>query len=296
MSPRKSRYAETFDYDHRFKAGNVADVFKHCVLRAWVSALQNNSAVHVLETHGGSGTYKLPPQGEWQQGIGLLDAADGKTAPAMVRGYVEASGAKRAVGKGGLYPGSPAFIRKLLRDGDRLTVCELMQAPRDKLATYYADDDQVEIVGGDGLQRLREAAENHAAADGVLAAFIDPPYVSKQEWSDVAAAVLEASRACPSLVVAIWYPIKSLTRPRGLASQLRNGGLAGFSADLITTPLRLQKKRLNGSGLLFVGAPGSFGSELPAPMQWLGQTLSTDGEWSATVTGWSGSDAGLPQG
>ena len=283
---RPSRYSDTVDYDHRFHAGNVGDVFKHCVLRAWVTALQRDRPLRVVDTHAGAGIFKLPAQGEWSEGIGRLDALATDEAPALVSGYLAAAGSKRTEGKGGLYPGSPAFIRGLLRPQDRATLFELMDAPRTKLAAHYADDAQVEVHGDDGLAGLVGQAE--APFDGHLAAFVDPSYVSKEEWVAVADRVLQAKAARSDLAVCVWYPIKSLTRPQALRAALRDAGHAGASVDLISTPLRLKRKRLNGSGLLFLDPPPGLLAGLGQAAPWLGRTLSSHGEWTTSTTQWSG--------
>lgn len=284
MAQRSSKYSETFDYDHRFHAGNVGDVLKHCVLGSWVTALQGDRALKVLDTHAGAGMFKLPAQGEWVEGIGRLDKADHDDAPAVLRAFLGAAGDKRKVGKGGLYPGSPAFIRRLLRPQDSLECFELMEAPREKLAAHYAADTQVEVHGGDGLDGL--VAQASAAFEGQLAVFIDPAYVTKAEWTQVAAKVIEAKAARPDLAVCIWYPIKSLMRPQALRAELCKAGLGGASLDLLSTPLRLKRKRLNGSGLIFIDPPAGLLATLGGALPWLGQALATEGEWTVSTTSW----------
>ncbi len=285
MAKRPSKYSDTFDYDHRFHAGNVGDVFKHSVLRAWIQALQGDRALRIIDTHAGAGMFKLPAQGEWLEGIGRLDSVDSSTAPDLVRSYLAVAGSKRKVGKGGLYPGSPAFIRGLLRPQDRLDFFELMDDPREKLAAHYSDDAQVKVSGGDGLTGLTVAGGQ--PFEGQLAGFVDPAYVSKAEWQTVATSVIAAKAARPDLALCIWYPIKSLMRPQALRGALQKAGLAGATVDLISTPLRLKRKRLNGSGLLFIDPPAGFLATLNGALPWLGETLASDGEWTTSVTSWT---------
>jgi len=113
-SPR-SRYraGAAPDYSHRFHAGNVGDVWKHCVLvEVLARARAAGGPVTYVETHAGEGEYPLQPTGEWTEGIGRLwnDVAPGD-ADAVAR-YVAlcrrlASGGDRPAS----YPGSPAFAR-----------------------------------------------------------------------------------------------------------------------------------------------------------------------------------------
>ena len=279
-----SRYSETVDYDHRFHAGNVGDVLKHFVLRSWLRSLQPAGPVHVIDTHAGAGMFKLPPQGEWMEGIGRLDALNPGDAPEAIREFLSAMGSTRRPGKGGLYPGSPDLLRRLLGAGDRLTVCEVMEEPRDKLAAYYAGDEQVSVHGGDGLAALIGHAGGADAKR--LAAFIDPPYVSREEWSGVTDAMIRAREARPDLAVCVWYPIKSLSRPQVMRATLRDAGLSGASVDLISTPLHLKKKRLNGSGLIILDPPAGLLETLGSCLPWLGQGLASGKEWTTSTTSW----------
>jgi len=273
------------DYDHRFHAGNVGDVFKHFAARIWLRALQTNGPIRVVDTHAGAGMFKLPAQGEWLEGIARLDAMEIEGIPAPIVDFITAVGTTRTPGKGGLYPGSPALLRALLRPDDRLTVCELMEAPGAKLAAHYADDAQVEVHVGDGLAALLDAARR--PDDARLAAFIDPPYVSKAEWQDVTSAIIAAKGASPGSAICLWYPIKSLTRPQAMRAALRDAGLSGASVDLISTPLRLKKKRLNGSGLLIIDPPAGLLSTLGACLPHLGGILAAGDEWTTATTRWT---------
>lgn len=296
---RPSRYKEGFDYDHRFHAGNAGDVFKHCALRLWTLQLQTSQAdgtpLHMVDTHAGGGMFKLGTQGEWREGIGRLDeslrrhrsAASTPAIPAPVWEYWQASGTKRQADSGGLYPGSPALLRAMMRPQDRLTLCELVEAPATRLRAHYQDDVSVTVHLGDGFEGARAVVAQSGKASGTQAAvFVDPPYVSKREWTDLADGVTAIVKTQPKVPVCIWYPIKSLARPRALHSTLRQAGLSGVAVELIHTPLRLQRKRMNGSGMLFINSPGQVADALSPSAHWLGQLLATDGEWQVSTVGW----------
>lgn len=279
-----SRYREgASDYAHRFHAGNLGDVLKHCLLMEWIRLLQAAGPVHVIDTHAGQGMYQLPPRGEWDAGVGRIDAADLSDAPPLVQRWLSAAGDKRTPNQGGLYPGSPALIHSTLRTVDRLTLVEIAPEPREKLAAFYAQDPLVDVRGGDGLA----AAADPIHAGARRAVFIDPPYTQKAEWAAVAEAVRAVRAADPAAAVCVWYPIKSLMRPQTLAAALRDLG-AGATIDLISTPLREKRKALNGSGLLCLDPPAGFVPTANAALPWLGATLAHPQaqEWTATVRGW----------
>src|SRR5262245_7390477 len=109
MSAPRSRYAPdgTPDYSHRFHAGNVGDVWKHCVLvevRRRVAAQPGRVAY--LESHAGEGSYPLGPTGEWSEGLGRLRGLADE-GPGPLAAYVSLI---RRLGEGSdrpvCYPGS----------------------------------------------------------------------------------------------------------------------------------------------------------------------------------------------
>ena len=104
----------------------------------------------MLDTHAGAGSYdlsadRLERTGEWRAGIGRLL----NDPPPALADYVG------LVSQLGLYPGSPALIRSLLRPSDRLLCCELH--PEDKhniLRRRFAHDSTVAVHRRDGWEAL----------------------------------------------------------------------------------------------------------------------------------------------
>src|SRR6202011_36020 len=122
------------------------------------------------------------------------------------------------------YPGSPLIARALLPSRARLLLHELSPLAAQVLRRAVSGDGRAEVLERDGFAALPDA--------------------------------LVAGRAAPpGASFLLWYPIKALTRPRALLAQLARLGVHGTAVELITTPLRLQRDRLNGSGLIFAGAP-----------------------------------------
>jgi 23S rRNA (adenine2030-N6)-methyltransferase len=279
------KYGKGAPYDHKFKAGNLGDVLKHCAMLAWIDAL-GDVPRWICDTHAGAGMHAVQRQGEWNFGVGKLDVLDLSGAPAAVQRYMAAAQGKRTPDKGGLYPGSPALLRATLREGDRLTLCELADEPRARIESFYASDDLVDVRDGDGLATLCSID----AGDRQLAAFIDPPFVRKDEWTQVAQAAIAVARAHPTATLAIWYPIKSLKRPQVLSAAIREAGIRAATVDLITTPLRLKRRALNGSGLLFIRPPAGLVSTLGGALPWLGEALAhqTAQEWTLNLRSWRG--------
>ncbi len=153
------------NYRHAFHAGNFADCMKHALLVWLLRALQRKPApLFVLDTHAGAGRYDLDEgpaarTGEWRKGIArLLD-----DPPPPLADYV---GLVRSLG---LYPGSPALIRALLRPDDRLACCELHPEDAAALRRLFRPRSQ---VGGAPARRLG-GARRAAAAEGTARAGAD---------------------------------------------------------------------------------------------------------------------------
>ena len=191
----------TMNYRHAFHAGSFADCMKHALLVWLIDALQAKPApIFVLDTHAGAGRYDLdagPAQrtGEWRQGIGrLLDTPP----PALARylGFIRTLG---------LYPGSPALIRAMLRPDDRLACCELQPDDLFQLRRLFARDPQVAMHQRDGWEALGALLPPKERRGLVL---IDPPYENPDEFSDVVAGLATAQRRFRTGVLAAWYPIK----------------------------------------------------------------------------------------
>lgn len=265
------------DYQHRFHAGNIGDVWKHCALVATLEALRSpDRPLHVIETHAGEGRYSLGPTGEHTEGVSRLRATPPSDSPAAVSRYLELLD---ALADHRSYPGSPVLTLALLRPQDRLVLHEI-QADAGIALGRAIDDPRASIVVGDGLAGLGPALDAVPAEADVLVV-VDPPWNQKPEWLAVPDALAAALTAHPRAKAFLWYPIKSLTRPNSMLQRLAAAGAGGTTVELITTPLELKRNRLNGSGVALFGAPAPLLSTLTAAVPALGTACAThDGRWS----------------
>nr|MBA2319978.1 23S rRNA (adenine(2030)-N(6))-methyltransferase RlmJ [Deltaproteobacteria bacterium] len=118
-------------------------------------------------------------------------------------------------------------------------------------------------------------------------AIVDPPYVRREEWDEVPAAVAAAKARHPGLGVLLWYPIKAFTRPHQLQHAIRRAGLAATALDLVSTPVELRKNALAGSGLLLVDPPAGLVDALITAAAVLGPALATrPPSWELRATSW----------
>lgn len=249
------------DYAHARHAGNAGDVFKHVALLA---ALETLKPARYLETHAGDGIYPLGSAGEWGDGIQRLWNFQ---SPDLTGRYAELArsfspGASRPL----TYPGSPLIASRFAS----------------KLLLYELDAQSAGLLRKTLPQAEVRNADGFDAADDADLALIDPPYTQKQEWTDAARA---AGRFIGKPLL-LWYPIKALTRPRALLSELVKHGVHGTAVELHWTPLRLKRDKLNGSGVIFTKeVPPQVVKAVCAALPDLGPALQTHGEWGSVVIG-----------
>ena len=289
-SPSGPLPARASDYAHARHAGNVGDVFKHVALAAALGAFREPVALYA-ETHAGDGLFTLGSVGEWTTGASKLwNLPDGGALGRFVS-VLRAFSSPQAA-RPERYPGSPLLARGLLPASARLVLHELdpqaaavlrraLGAPQPGHAGASAAGEVRESDGFAGLAPL--LAETRAL--GPQVALIDPPYSSKQEWSQAAECVAAARAAAPDACLLLWYPLRALTRPRALLADLAGRGLHGTLVELVSTPLRLKREKLNGSGVIFLNARPGAVEELCAQLPRLGPPLATHGEWSAAQIG-----------
>jgi 23S rRNA (adenine2030-N6)-methyltransferase len=303
-SPRSRYVADAApDYSHRFHAGNVGDVWKHCALIEILRRLAATTAtVHYVETHAGEGLYPLGATGEWSEGIGRLwsvaDLDDGAVAHYVSLCRRLATSTARLQ----RYPGSPLFARAVLGSEARLTLWERDGGAFARLAAHLGSASNTRLVEGDGLAALAAVGDDGgallstgrdrvgglvsttpdgAAAPSPTVVLVDPPWTQKADWIAIPDALARAAVAMPDACLVLWYPVKSLTRPNAMHARLAAAGMAATIAELITTPLTSRRSRLNGSGVLLVRPPAGSLEALAAAAPVIGRLCATGaGAWS----------------
>ncbi len=244
------------NYRHAFHAGNFGDCVKHATLVWLLRALMRKpTPLFVMDTHAGVGRYDLDTgpaarTGEWRNGIAkLLD-----DTPAPLADYV---GLVRSLG---LYPGSPAIARALLRPDDQLACCELHPEDVAALRRHFAHDRQVAVHHRDAWEALGALLPPRSRRGLVL---IDPPFEDPQEFSALSAGLALGQQRFSTGMFAAWYPIKQRAPSRQFLADLQKLGIR----DIVTAELFLREPidpaRLNGCGMLVINPPYLFEQELP---------------------------------
>jgi 23S rRNA (adenine2030-N6)-methyltransferase len=282
--PSRYRPDAPADYSHRFHAGNVGDVWKHCALVETLgTAATSARRISFLDTHAGEGRYALGATGEWTEGIGRWRDASHPVPGGAVARYLAVY--RRLAGDARSYPGSPALARAALGPGADIALWERDEVAVARLRLHTQDDARTRVVHGDGLAALGEAVRDaEAHADGVVV-LVDPPWLQKADWTVVPDRLAAAVRGSARATFVLWYPVKSLTRPNAMIARLRAAGVAVTVAELVTTPLSHQRQRLNGSGVLLVRPPAGVLEALAAAAPVVGVRSATHGTWSFRMDG-----------
>jgi 23S rRNA (adenine2030-N6)-methyltransferase len=228
----------------------------------------------VLDTHAGIGRYDLGSAesqrtGEWRGGIGRLLAARDSSV-AMPEGIADYLG---LIDRLGLYPGSPALIRALLRPGDRLVCCERHPEDHAALRVLMRGEAQVSVHLRDGYEAMRAFLPPRERRALVL---IDPPYEAPDEFARLMEAIHQGYIKFPSGIYAAWYPIKGRAPARAFHAAVAEAGIR----DVVAAELLLREptdpERLNGCGLLVVNPPWRFTDEAELMLARLAAILAPD--------------------
>lgn len=270
------------NYRHVFHAGNFADVFKHVVLLALVRhLLRKDKPFAYLDTHAGPGSYDLAGDaarrtGEADGGIEQLLAAPGPL-PAAVTDYLAQVQAHRRGGTPRAYPGSPALVRGLLREGDHAALCELHPEDSTTLAQHYRGDPQVAVHRRDGYEALK-ALLPPAERRGLV--LVDPPFEVRDEFRRLATGLVTAWQRWPQGIYALWYPRVYAEDVAAFHQRLADSGLRRLLvAEFQPWPSDVPG-RFTGAGMVIANPPWTLPETLQTALPALLEALGAPaGRW-----------------
>lgn len=243
------------NYQHAYHAGNVADVFKHCVLIEILRSLQKKPAPFcVMDAHAGSGIYRLKPSGEHEQGIGLLWPE--RTRWPALADYFAVIEKFNGVGPVKHYPGSPLIISTFLRapaptSRDRAILMELHPEECKKLKENLAGTKGAavhHIDAWNGLKAFVPPPENRGLV------LIDPPYEEPGEFNRLVLALTRALKHWRNGIYMAWYPIKARKPVTEFLQAIRILQAKATAVEFLTLPTDVEQ-RLNGSGVVIINPP-----------------------------------------
>lgn len=251
-------------YQHRYHAGNFADVFKHILLVGLLDALNAKPAPWCyVETHGGAGRYDLNDgaaqrTGEAQLGIARLWAA----RPSALQRYLDLIAIQNPDAALRHYPGSPLFALNLAREQDRVVVCEKIPAVAAELRVALGADARVSLHERDGYEMLSLLPPREKR--GLV--LVDPPFERSDEFEAVADFVVAGLRRYSNGVYAIWYPHKQRYQTERWLRRMR-GALKQEAMDLQIETGAPSEGQMHACGLLVINPPYAFTRAAPAQLE-----------------------------
>ncbi|MCP2669336.1 23S rRNA (adenine(2030)-N(6))-methyltransferase RlmJ [Maricaulaceae bacterium EIL42A08] len=275
------------NYRHAFHAGNFADVLKHVVLALCFEHLKAKpKPFRYIDTHSGIGQYDLTSDEarrspEFEDGITRVLAADKPDdVAAILKPFLHAVAASNPGEALTAYPGSPQVAESLLRDTDRIQLCELHPADAKTLDQRYAKDRRVKVEARDGYKALSAIVPPVEKRGLVL---IDPPFEHRDEMAFMAEAAMNGINRWPTGTFIFWRPLKDLWAQERFDVGLTEWLIAEkqiepekiLRADLWVRELETEGK-LAGAGVVVVNPPYTLEDNLVTLLPWLCEVLKQD--------------------
>ncbi|HEY1862859.1 MAG TPA: 23S rRNA (adenine(2030)-N(6))-methyltransferase RlmJ, partial [Roseiarcus sp.] len=196
----------------------------------------------------------------------------------LLRPYLEAVGPHDAEGLPLSYPGSPAIAQTLMRQQDRIALCEANPHEREALIVALGRDGRLSIVGTDGYVALNAYLPPKERRGLVL---IDPPFEAPNEASAVEQALERALRKWPTGTYVAWRPIREAqadSRFLNSVAALAMPNILRLELDIGPAPVGAQgQEPLARAGLLVVNPPHTLIDEARTLLPWLARILARDG-------------------
>lgn len=277
-------------YQHRYHAGNFADVFKHALLVALVDALNAKSAPWCyVDTHSGAGLYALHDEAALRSGEaedGILRLADPVLQTGPLVPYLQRVQAFNPSGKLLHYPGSPALVAEMARAQDRLILCEKVPAVAGALSARFATDARVAVHRRDGYEAVSLLPPREKR--GLV--LVDPPFERADEFDAMTAFATAAMARFASGVYAFWYPYKNRHATEHWLRRMRVR-LTREAVNCVLHTGAHAEGQMRGCGLLVVNPPYAFTQALDALLPALASALGQGRDAQAQAALWPTSAA-----
>jgi 23S rRNA (adenine2030-N6)-methyltransferase len=272
-------------YQHRFHAGNFADVFKHVLLVALLRALNaKDKPWCYLDTHAGAGRYDLTGAAagrtaEFQDGIARLWRES--QAPAAVQAFLDVVRSDNPDGTLRTYPGSPRLALQLARADDRLLLCERVAAVADELRADLGGEPRAHLHVRDGYEALSLLPPPEKR--GLV--LVDPPFERPDEFDACAAFLKEALRRFAGGVFAVWYPYKNRHQTERWLRRVQRE-CPREALNLTFAVSRAAEGEMRACGLLVINPPYTFRDEARDALAWLQPRLAQGAGSSHALEPW----------
>lgn len=265
-------------YRHAYHAGNYADVLKHLVLVQILDYLiKKPGPVRYVDTHAGAGMYNLRAAEadklmEYQNGIGLL--LDRPDLPAPLRAYVDSVKGFNAAGKSSRYPGSPSLAQRILREQDKLDLCELHPRDFPALETVFKNDRRVHCHFEDGYKKSIALLPPREKRGLVL---VDPSYEIKDDYVKVVEQIKVMHKRFATGVYALWYPVVEAARIKKLEADIVRTGIKRIHLYEVSVTDNHDEPGMTGTGMLVVNPPWQLEEKIGEALAYLAPLVSRTG-------------------
>ena len=265
-------------YRHAFHAGNFADVLKHLVLVECLNYLKlKDKPFAYFDTHSGPGMYALDSEfsqktGEFEGGIAKVWVEE--TLPEALLPYLEVIEASNDSDALTHYPGSPVIARTMLREHDRLHLCELHNTEIDGLEALFRVDPRAEVWHEDGFHRVEKLLPPRERRGIVL---IDPSYEMKEDYEATIDFVIRAHRKFAQGLYLIWYPVVERERIDQMEATLKQSGIRNIQLFELGTSGDTNTRGMTSSGMIVVNPPWTLKQRIEPALRYLVETLGVDG-------------------
>lgn len=263
-------------YRHAFHAGNFADVLKHLILVECLNYLKQKDKPFVYyDTHSGPGLYQLDSEfaqknREYENGITQL--WDAPALPELVQTYRELVEAINTGDTLQQYPGSPVIAEQLLREQDRLLLCELHGTEAEALDNYFKFDKRAQVWQADGLERAEKLLPPKERRGIVL---IDPSYELKEDYQRVVHFLKTAHRKFAQGIYLLWYPVVERTRIEQMERELQESGIRNIQLSELGIEADTQARGMTSSGIIAINAPWTLKSKMQPALEFLAPKLES---------------------
>ena len=199
------------NYRHLYHAGNFADVVKHSVLIALINHFkQKETSFCCLDTHAGIGLYELnsieaQKKQEYETGVSKLFFAEKNEMPPEIQEYISIIQKINTDKQLTFYPGSPWIAKSLMRDQDKLILCELHKEDFQTLKGNFCRENNVSVHNQDAYLGMKAFLPPKEKRGFVL---IDPPFEVTNEFDCIESSLKIALKHWKSGCFMVWYPIK----------------------------------------------------------------------------------------
>lgn len=277
-----------FSYRHYFHAGNQADVFKHCLLTAFLSLYtEKEKPFSAFDLHAGAGLYNLlstesRKTGEAAAGIIPLFNAykeNPSSVPQSVKAYLDLC---TPYMEKNTYPGSPEIIRNFLRKGDFLTLTEMQAEECGILKKLFKPYKNIFVHRRSGYEALPALTPPQPVRGFAL---FDPSYEVTSDYTNIASSLEKVMRKWNAGIFIVWYPLverrgKETSELKQRLTRLANGKTLCIEAHcrFYSYCKKMPESKLNklpsgfpaavenaasgfglkGSGLLIINPPWGF--------------------------------------